>query len=225
MGARDDVRRRYASPLREQRARQTRQAVLAAATRLFVARGYAATSLADIAAGAEVARPTVFAAYGSKAALLREAVDQALAGDDEPVPVAERPWFRPVWDARTPEAVLRAYAEVCRVIGERAAEIFEVVRRAADGGAEPAALWDTMQRNRRAGAAMVVDRLEALASAPPALERERAVDVVWMYNDPAHYRSLVLTCGWSGEEYAAWIAGQMAHGLGVALGGGRRRGR
>ena len=101
-------RRRYDSPLRDQQARQTRQTIVAAANRLFLARGYAATSLADIAKEAAVARPTVFSAFGSKAALLREVVDQALAGDDEPVPVAERPWFRPVREGRTPQAVLDA---------------------------------------------------------------------------------------------------------------------
>lgn len=211
----DRGRRRYDSPLRDQQARQTRQAIVATASRLFVVRGYAATSLADIARDAAVARPTVFSAFGSKAALLREVVDQALAGDDEPVPVAERPWFRPVQQGRTPQAVLNAYAEVCRIIGGRAAEIFEVVRRAADEGPEPADLWETMQRNRRAGATMVIDRLEALGPRPHGLDRERAVDVVWMFNDPSHYRSLIRACGWSEREYVAWIADQMHHGLGL----------
>ncbi|WP_432135270.1 MULTISPECIES: helix-turn-helix domain-containing protein [unclassified Streptomyces] len=187
----------------------------AAANRLFVARGYAATSLADIAADAAVARPTVFAAFGSKAALLREVVDQAPAGDDEPVPVAERPWFRPVREARTPRAVVHAYAEVCTLIGGRAAEIFEVVRRAADEGPEPAGLWETMQRNRRAGAGMVVDLVEARGAGRRGLDHERAVDTVWMFNDPCHYRALVRERGWSEREYADWIAGQMCHGLGL----------
>ncbi|MEU3255403.1 TetR family transcriptional regulator [Streptomyces sp. NPDC006997] len=208
-------RRRYDSPLRDEQARRTRQAIVTAAARLFVARGYAATSLADIATDAEVARPTVFAAFGSKAALLREVVDRALAGDDEPVPVAERPWFRPVWQGQTPQAVLRAYAEVCRLIGKRAAEIFEMVRRAADEGPELSDLWETMQHNRRAGAAMVVDHLRTLTPAPHLPDHERAVDVVWLFNDPAHYRSLVRTRGWSERAYTAWIADQMHHGLGL----------
>ncbi|MFC8349983.1 TetR/AcrR family transcriptional regulator [Streptomyces sp. NPDC057280] len=208
-------RRRYDSPLRDQQARQTRQTIVTAATRLFVVHGYAATSLADIATDAAVARPTVFAAFGSKAALLREVVDRALAGDDEPVPVAERPWFRPVREGQTPQAVLHAYAEVCRIIGGRAAEIFEVVRRAADEGPETADLWETMQRNRRAGASMVVDRIEALDPGPHGRDRDRAVDVVWMFNDPSHYQSLVRTRGWSEREYTVWIADQMHHALGL----------
>jgi len=212
-------RRRYESPLRDQQARQTRRAIVAAATQLFVARGYAGTSLADIAAHASVARPTAFAAFGSKAALLREVVDQALAGDDEPVPVADRPWFRPVWEGRTPEAVLAAYAEVCRIIGGRAADVFEVVRQAADEGPELAGLWEAMERNRRAGAAMVIDRIAEIAPGSPCLDRDRAVDVVWMFNDPSHYRSLVRARGWSEREYTAWIADHMHHGLGLDVAG------
>jgi hypothetical protein len=72
-----------------------------------------------------------------------------------------------------------------------------------------------MQRNRRAGAAMVVDRVEAVGPGWLRLDRERAVDVVWMFNDPSHYRSLVRTRGWSEQEYADWIADQMHHALGL----------
>jgi AcrR family transcriptional regulator len=208
-------KRAYRSPLREQNARRTRQAVVAAATRLFVERGYAATSLASIAAAADVARPTAFAAFGSKPALLREALDQALAGDDEPVPVARRPWFQPVWEAATPGAALDAYAQVCRLINGRAAPLFEVVRRAADEGPDVRELWETLQRNRRAGAAMVVTHLAALAAPPPGWDQERAADAVWIFNDPAHFDALVNQRGWSEHEYADWTADQMRHALGI----------
>src|SRR5262252_1922799 len=89
-------RRQYRSPVREEGAQRTRQAIVAAASELFLERGYVATSLADVAAAAGVARPTVFAAFGSKPALLQQVLDEALAGDDEPVPVAQRPWFQPI---------------------------------------------------------------------------------------------------------------------------------
>jgi AcrR family transcriptional regulator len=69
-------RRQYQSPVRDEGARQTRQAILAAARELFVAQGYAATSLAEIAGAADVARPTVFAAFGSKPAILRQLLDR-----------------------------------------------------------------------------------------------------------------------------------------------------
>lgn len=206
-------RRRYRSPLREEGARRTRQAIVAGARELFTAGGYAATSLADIAAAAGVARPTAFAAFGSKAALLRQVLDQALAGDDEPIPVARRPWFRPVWDAATPAAVLDAYAGVCTLINGRCARLFEVVRRAADQSAEIAELWDTLQRNRRAGARMVVEHAASLGPLGAGLDIEQATDILWIFNDPAHYDTLVTGRGWPEARYTRWVSGQARHAL------------
>jgi AcrR family transcriptional regulator len=210
-GGNPGTRRRYRSPLREQSARRTRRAIVMAAQELFTARGYAATSLADIAAAAGVARPTAFAAFGSKPALLRQVLDQALAGDDEAVPVAQRPWFQPVWQASTPAAVLDAYAAVCTLINRRAARVFEVVRRAADQAPEIVGLWDSLQRNRRAGARMVVEH--AASRGPLGPGTERATDILWIYNDPAHYDTLVSRCGWPEPDYTSWLSGQIRHAL------------
>jgi AcrR family transcriptional regulator len=207
------TRRRYQSPLREQGARRTRQAIVTAAQELFTARGYAATSLAGIAAAAGVARPTAFAAFGSKPALLRQVLDQALAGDDEPIPVAQRPWFQPVWDAATPAAALAAYAGVCTLIGSRAARIFEVVRRAADQAAEIAELWDTLQANRRAGAHMVIEHTMSLGPLAAGLSIGHATDILWIFNDPAHYDTLVSRLGWPEPGYTSWLSSQIRYAL------------
>lgn len=203
------VRRPYRSAVRERSARRTRRAIVAAAGPLFVERGYAATSLAEVARAAGVARPTVAAAFGSKPALLRQILDEALAGDDEPAPVAERPWFAPVWQAGTAGEVLDAYAGVCTLIGRRAARVFETVRRAADSSTEVAELWATAQRNRRAGADMVVRRAAGLGPLRPELGPARAVDALWTLNDPALYGALVLDSGWPEDDHRRWLAGQM----------------
>lgn len=198
--------RRYESPLREESARRTRRAVVAAATTLFAERGYTATSLAQVAAAAGVARPTVFAAFGAKAALLRQVLDEALAGDDEPVAVADRPWFRPVWDAASPAEVLAAYAGVCTLIGRRAARMFQVVHRAADDSPDARELWETLCGNRIAGARMVVERaVERGATVDP----DRATDSLWIFNDPAHYDALVHRRGWPETEFTPWLAARM----------------
>src|SRR3954447_20351269 len=77
--------------------------VCAAAHRLFSTKGYVATSIEDIATEAGGARPTVFTAVGPKPTILRIVVDQALAGDDAPVPIAQRDWWREAIDE--PDAV------------------------------------------------------------------------------------------------------------------------
>jgi AcrR family transcriptional regulator len=201
----DAGKRRYTSLRREEGARQTRQAITRAAERLFLRDGYAATSLAAIAQEAQCSRPAVFAVFGSKFALLSPVLDEALAGDDEPVPVAQRPWFQPVWSARTSDDVCRAYAEVCTQISRRAAPMFEVVRRAADADPEARSLWEVLVTNRRAGAQMVVDQCALVSGRRRGRHLTRAVDQFWFLNDPAHYAALVDLCGWSEKAYREWL--------------------
>lgn len=205
--------RPYRSVVREEGARRTRRAIVLAAGQLFEQRGYGGTSLSEVAAAAGVARPTVTAAFGSKPALLREVVNEALAGDDEPVPVADRPWFRPVWEAQTHHDLLAAYAQVCTLIGARAARMFEVIRRAADASPDVADLWDRTQSNRRAGAGIVVKQLRSLGPVDGWPGDEQAVDVVWLFNDPAHYDTLVVQCGWQEPDFTAWLTVRMQDAL------------
>jgi AcrR family transcriptional regulator len=206
-------RRSYRSPARQEGARRTRQAIVRAAAELFAQGGFSATSLADVAAAAGVARPTVFAAFGSKAALMRQVIDEALAGDDEPVAVADRIWFRPVWDAATPAAVLDAYADVCLLIGQRAARLFEAARRAADTTPGVVELWNTLQQNRRAGATMVVEHIRSVGELNPDVTTEAAVDIIWIFNDPAHYAALVLERRWTESAFRTWLASSMRASL------------
>jgi hypothetical protein len=140
-------------------------------------------------------------------------LDQALAGDDAPVAVADRPWFRPVWDATTPGAVLDAYAQVCVVIARRAAPLFEAARRAAEHAPEVADLWNTLQSNRRAGAAMIIRHIQTLGDLAPELDNETAVDTLWIFNDPGHYAALVTQRGWSEHTFRNWPAHRMHDAL------------
>jgi AcrR family transcriptional regulator len=209
----NDDRRSYHSPVRAESARRTRQAIVTAAGNLFVERGYTAASLRDVAELAGVARPTVAAAFGSKPALLRQVLDDALAGDDEPIPVAQRPWFAPVWQATHPNTVLSAYAEVCTLISRRAARIFEVVHRAAGEANEIAELWATLSRNRRAGADMVVRHAIETGPLRAGLAVDQAVDSLWIFNDPAHYAALVLERHWPEPDFQQWLVNQMRAAL------------
>jgi AcrR family transcriptional regulator len=208
-----ELTRPYRSAVRVEGARRTRIAIVLAARQLFENRGYRGTSLSAVAEAAGVARPTVTAAFGSKPALLREVVEQALAGDDEPVPVADRPWFRPVLTAQTHQELLAAYAQVCTLIDARTARVFEVVRRAADASPEVADLWERTQRNRRAGAGIVVTQLTRLGPVPGWPGEDQAVDIVWLFNDPALYDTLVVQCGWPEPEFTAWLTVRMQQAL------------
>ena len=86
--------RRYVSEVRDEQARRTRRAIVTAARELFLGQGYAATTIDAIAAAAHVSRRTVFNAVGGKTVLLKLALEWAIVGDDEPVPLADRPAWR-----------------------------------------------------------------------------------------------------------------------------------
>jgi AcrR family transcriptional regulator len=205
----DTARRTYHSPVREERARHTRHQILVAAHELFLERGFARCAVADIAAHAGVARPTVLSVFDSKAALLRAVVDLAMAGDDEPVPIAQRSWFQPVWDATTQEDCLDAYARACVRIGRQSADVIELVRRAADESIENAEMWNQLQRNRRFGAGTIAARVKELGPLPRGLTVRRAGDRIFVLNDSGHYRTLVTESGWSEKAFGAWLSDRM----------------
>src|SRR3954469_20299008 len=104
-------KRAYNSPLRAEQAQRTRAGVLDAATRCFLAKGYAATTMKDVAEAAGVAVQTVFG-QGSKAALLLACVDRALVGDDEEVPLRQREHFTRLLEADQKAAKLAVLREM-----------------------------------------------------------------------------------------------------------------
>src|SRR5918996_2701686 len=91
-------RRRYESTRRQEQAAQTRRDIVAAAGVQFRERGYAATSMPELAAAAGVAVETIYRTFGSKAGLFRHVIEAALAGGQmrAELPVEERPAIRAI---------------------------------------------------------------------------------------------------------------------------------
>ena len=113
--------RRYDSPRRREQAAATRAAILEAAQRLFERQGYAATTMAAIAAEAAVALKTVYVAFETKSGVLRALWHLLLRGDEADVPIGERDWYRQVVAEPDPERKLRLGAHNARLVKERAA--------------------------------------------------------------------------------------------------------
>ncbi len=202
--------RTYDSSRRRTAARQTRRSVLEAATELFTAQGYGATSLQAIADQAGVAVQTIYATLKNKPTILAEALDIAIAGDDEAVAVNQRDWMKEVWTAPTGEQRLRSYGQAVAQIMTRASDMFMVVTGAALNDPRLEGLDRETQRRRRSGAASVVRSVTEVSSLAPGLDPERAVDIVWLLNSPAVHQQLVRHSGWSNEEYATWLGDALA---------------
>ncbi|HEY1180164.1 MAG TPA: helix-turn-helix domain-containing protein, partial [Phytomonospora sp.] len=123
------------------KARQTRRKMLAAARDLFVEHGYGATALQDIADRAGVAVQTIYFTFGTKRALLKEVVDVAIAGDDEPVATMDRTWFREALAAPTAAKQLDLHVTATATILARVAAITKVLAAAAATDPEISAAW------------------------------------------------------------------------------------
>ena len=154
--------RRYVSEVRDEQARRTRRAVVTAARELFLAQGYAATTIDAIAEAAHVSRRTVFNAVGGKVALLKLALDWAIVGDDEPVALADRPAIKAIRAERDPRRALDLWVTMVVDIAARVAPIGEVLYVAADGDPEAAELLAKEAQTRMYGARAFAGHLAAL---------------------------------------------------------------
>ena len=154
-----EARRPYRSTLREEQARATRRAIVEAGAALFVERGFAGTTVDAIAERAGVSRKTVFTSVGGKVAVLKDAFDWALAGDDAPVPLGDRPAVRDFLTETDPATAVEKWARVMSEIAGRLAYIHPALVAAADVDPEAAELNETSERNRLHGARTYVRHL------------------------------------------------------------------
>lgn len=199
------ARRRYESPRRREQAAATRQAILEAAERLFTKRGYVGTSVAEIAEEARVALKTVYAVFGTKAELLRALWNLRMRGDEEPVPMSERPWYREIVDEPDPQRRLALVARNSRIVRERTAHVTEIVRQAAPADEQIAALWERFQREfYELGVRGIVETLER--DGVLAADVTTAADIGWALTHPDLYQLLIHQRGWSADAYERWLA-------------------
>lgn len=191
--------RSYHSPRRARQAEQTRAHVLGAARRLFGERGYASTSIGEVATAAGVSVPTVYASVGAKPELalalvgfINEEVDMtALAGAQ--------------WAATTPAELLAATAHLTRVLHEGCGDIIRTLLSAAASSPEVVPAAEEGRRVHREGCAMVAARLDEMGALAGHLDAARAGAVLATCTAPEVVARLVVEHGWSYDELEAWL--------------------
>ncbi len=197
------VRRRYASPLRAKQAEATKATLLNTATELFTTKGWAGTGMRDVARGAGVAVETLYKHYSSKRVLFDAVVDHAVVGDDEPVPVAQRPEFLAMGRGRRTDRIAAA-AALTAAIHDRTGPFAKLIREAATTDDEIAEVLRAARERQRqdvgAGLELVLGR--------PTTEAER--DGVWAVLSPEVYLLLVQESGWSLDQYEVWLSTTLA---------------
>ncbi len=191
-------RRGYRSPLRAQRAEETRAALVTCARELFGNKGWAATGMREIAAAAGVATETVYAHFSSKQGLLRAVIDVAVVGDDRPVALAARPEFVAMGRGRRADRI-RAAAHLLVGVYERTAPMAKLLREAAFHDNEIAEMLRATRERQRLDVAAATE----LIMGRPPMPNER--DGLWAITSPEVYFLLVEKSGWTLDRYKAWM--------------------
>lgn len=199
-----------------ERARATRRRIVQAAGDLFLAQGYGATQLQEIADHAGVAVQTIYFAFGNKRTVLKELVDVTIQGDDEPVPTMERTWFREMLGAPTAADQLRLHVTGTRPILERVAPIVRVVDAAAAADPEVAVLWPDEVDPRLTVLEHAADALLAKPDVRHGLEPAEAIDVMFGLLSPELFLVMTAQRGWAPSQWQTWtydlLAAQLLSG-------------
>lgn len=192
--------RAYNSRVRAERGAETRRRIAAAAGELFAEFGFAGTTVARIAQRAGVATPTVYATFGSKAAIVRALLDQMEHNADG------AGWAQRIAEETDPRRKLTAFAIWSTALYSSSKEAVRVARGAAS---DPAiiTLQEEANGHRREALRGLISSLAQLRALVPGLSQERAVDRAWMLTSIELYFSATETCGWSDAEYQEWLAG------------------
>ncbi|MEE3851455.1 helix-turn-helix domain-containing protein [Gordonia sp. LSe1-13] len=185
-------------------------AILRNAAALFAADGYGPTTVGAVAERAGVSAQTVYNSIGSKRELLKAAYDVTLAGDDEPIPLAERPEVKAMYAMTDAAEFLRSYARLGRQVAERIGPlVLQLAAGAALGEPDLVEHQRTTDQQRLIGTGMVVAKVDALGALAPSLTVEVARDRIWTLNSIEVWGLLTRNRGWSGDEYADWIGDAM----------------
>jgi AcrR family transcriptional regulator len=191
--------------LREAQIAQTEQRILAAATELFLADGYPATTLEAVARHAQVGTRTVYVRFGTKAALFKRVVDVAIVGDTQPVDVIGRDWMRAAMTAPTAAERIAAGAAAGRQIMARTGALFTVAQQAA--AVEPliADFWQQGRQQHRHGQAVFWTRMADDGLLDPAINLDWLIDTAAILTAAETYLLVIRMPGWDLDAYESWL--------------------
>lgn len=205
-------RRQYRSSARARQREATRSAIIDAATAAFIENSYAATTIAQIAAHAEVSPETVYAVFGTKRDVLRTVVEQVSAGAPSTHAWRTGDWLERVKAEPNQRRRLELMTEPTRDVLRRVAPIDEIVRSVAASDPEIAELQDELERRRRSDLRELVQLLAEVG--PLRVSIEDAVDLWWAIgHTTGPYRSLTVERRWSDRRARAALIDVVARAL------------
>jgi AcrR family transcriptional regulator len=193
-------------------AEETQRVIVHAAADLFLARGYHATSIGQIAAAAGVAIQTIYNSIGSKRDVLSRVLDFSAAGDRAPVPV---PQFMQDQAEREPDPrqIIEQLVEFWQDALPRTAPVFRVIREAAAIDPEAAVLERDRAAQRLGNYKIAARLLDQRGALRDDLTTTQAAAAIFAIGHPETYRTLVLEGQWNDRQWAAWARATLTAAL------------
>jgi len=192
---------------RQARTRLARAAVVTAARTLFLDRGYAGTTVEAISDLSDVPPATVYRLFSSKLGILKSLLAVSVAGDDEAIPLEDRPYVRALVADRDPRNQLAGFAGITRGIMSRTEPVYRILVSAAGSDPDAAALLGEQTSHRRRGQSGIARTLARAGALRPNLREREAADIIHALMSPEVYRLLVGDAGWHPEQYEHWLKG------------------
>ena len=179
---------------------------MAAATELFLADGYVATTLEAVAKRARVGARTVYLRFGTKAALFKRVVDVAIVGDTEPVDVLGRDWMQAALTAPTAAERIAATAAAGRQVMERTGALFAVAQQAA--AIEPliAGFWQQGREQHRHAHVVICTRMAEDGLLDPRVDLDWLIDTTTILAAAETYLLITRLTDWDLDTYQGWLA-------------------
>jgi len=200
------VKRRYDSSRRQAATRATKRAVIDAAGELFVEQGYPATTVSQIADRSGIPEATVYRLFGGKLAILKDVLDVAFGGDDEPIEYQRRPEVQAALNQADAGALLDAFAHLAGELLHRSAALQLVLLTSAAVDAGAAEMLEVTRSQRRVGQARIVKAIARGGHLRPGLTPAVATDIVYALMAPELFRILTVERRWSETRYEQWLA-------------------
>ena len=203
--------RKYSSAVRDEQAARTRSRILDAASELFLDRGYARTTMKDIADLAGVARDTVHAVFGTKARVLTALIDLRLVPDASVASVTRRPDAQAVKNEVDQRTQIELFASFIAGISTQLRPVFEILRTASAVEPEMATVFTEMDHYRLENMRTYANWIAARG--PLRVSVRRAGEIIWALASPDVARMLCDELGWTQPQHARWLADTLVQTL------------
>jgi AcrR family transcriptional regulator len=196
--------RKYSSAVRDEQAARTRSRILEAAAELFLERGYARTTMKDIADRAGVARDTVHAVFGGKPRLLTALIDLRLVPDGSGMSARETPDARAIRDEVDQGSQIELLAGWLAQLSTRIRPIFEILRTASAVEPEAAQVFAEMDQHRLNNMRTYAKWIAARG--PLRVSTKQAGEIIWTLASPDVGRMLCDELRWTEAQHGRWLA-------------------